>query len=198
MKIYMIRHGMTIANEQKLYCGQTDVSLTENGKKELEEKGQTFSYPDLKGLKVYTSGLLRTEQTLQALFGEVDHTPLPDFMEINFGDFEMHSYQELQFDGEFIDWCTGDNEANIPPGEGAESGYMMQDRVFKAFDELVSKGEDCLIVSHGGPITAIYQRLNPNDPLNWYELQPKNGEGFLFEFDENKKYLRTTRIPEKR
>ena len=36
MSIYLIRHGRTEANEKWLYCGSTDLSLSEKGRKELE------------------------------------------------------------------------------------------------------------------------------------------------------------------
>lgn len=35
MKLILIRHGKTEANEKHLYCGSTDVSLSESGIKEL-------------------------------------------------------------------------------------------------------------------------------------------------------------------
>ena len=35
MTIYLIRHGKTLANERKLYCGSTDLSLSEQGREEL-------------------------------------------------------------------------------------------------------------------------------------------------------------------
>lgn len=196
MKVYLIRHGQTIANEQRLYCGQTDVPLTEDGIQELKRKKEAFRYPDIKDLEVYTSGLLRTEQTLEALFGEVSHKTVPMLMEINFGDFEMKSYEMLKDDEAYIQWCSGDNEANIPPGEGAESGYQMRDRVSCAFKEILAAGKDCLIVSHGGPITALYQEYNKLDPGTWYDIQPKNGEGFLLEF-ENGRFTGSKTIPEK-
>ena len=35
MTIYLIRHGKTEANEKHLYCGSTDLPLSEAGKEEL-------------------------------------------------------------------------------------------------------------------------------------------------------------------
>ena len=35
MIIYLIRHGKTRANEKHLYCGSTDLSLSDAGKEEL-------------------------------------------------------------------------------------------------------------------------------------------------------------------
>ena len=34
--LYLIRHGKTEANEQHLYCGSTDLSLSDTGRAELE------------------------------------------------------------------------------------------------------------------------------------------------------------------
>ena len=45
MIIYLIRHGKTYCNENKLYCGISDVPLSEEGKKELEEKRKSVSLP---------------------------------------------------------------------------------------------------------------------------------------------------------
>ena len=44
-KVCLIRHGATAANEKRLYYGATDLSVSENGRKELEklrEKGGPF------------------------------------------------------------------------------------------------------------------------------------------------------------
>ena len=32
MTLYLIRHGNTVANEQHLYCGSTDLSLSPEGR----------------------------------------------------------------------------------------------------------------------------------------------------------------------
>ena len=37
-KIYLIRHGKTYCNEKQLYCGKTDIDLSESGRKELESR----------------------------------------------------------------------------------------------------------------------------------------------------------------
>jgi len=38
MKLILIRHGKTEANEKHLYCGSTDIPLSDGGKAELIEK----------------------------------------------------------------------------------------------------------------------------------------------------------------
>ena len=92
MSIYLIRHGKTLANEEHRYCGSTDLPLSEGGRAELN--ALTYRLPE--GLRFVTSGMLRTEQTLQALFGDVPHSQDPRFREVDFGDFEMGTYEELK------------------------------------------------------------------------------------------------------
>ena len=37
MTVYLIRHGKTEANEKRLYCGSADLSLSEQGREELQK-----------------------------------------------------------------------------------------------------------------------------------------------------------------
>ncbi len=166
--IYLIRHGKTEANEKHLYCGSTDLSLSQAGKVEL----QALSY-DVGDAAFITSGMKRTEETLQILFGDVAHSQNPAFREVDFGSFEMHSYEELKNNPEYIAWITGDNDANIPLG--GESGNQMKGRVLAAFTQVE---DNTVIITHGGVIAAIMEHLFPEEGKNRYQWQPKPGHGY--------------------
>ena len=84
-KIWLIRHGKTAANEGRLYCGSTDLPLSENGQKTL----RSLHYNVTPDALFVTSGMLRTEQTLALLFGEKAHQIEPRLRAIDFGVFEM-------------------------------------------------------------------------------------------------------------
>ena len=168
MNIYLIRHGKTPANEQRIYCGSTDMSLSEGGIEELKE----LSY-DIKNVRFVTSGMKRTNETLKVLFGDVPFEEDRRLREIDFGVFEMHSYEELKDREDYQQWITGDHNANIPP-EG-ESGQQMAERVLEAFREI---HEDTVLVVHGGVISAIMQHCFPGEGKHLYEWQPKNGFGY--------------------
>ena len=169
MTIYLIRHGKTEANEKHLYCGSTDLSLSDAGKEEL----RSVHY-DIKNVRFLTSGLKRTNETVKILFGDVPYKVDPRFREVDFGIFEMHSYEELKDTPDYQAWLTGDNEANIPPR--GESGQQMKARVLEAFSAL---REDTCIITHGGCIAAIMEHLFPNEGKNRYQWQPKNGYGWV-------------------
>ena len=171
MKIYLIRHGMTQANLNKLYCGSTDLPLADQGREALK----TLSY-EVGEADFVTSGMIRTEQTLELLFGPVPHRVEPGFREIDFGAFEMKSYEMLKSDPEYQAWLAGDNMANTPPG--GESGIAMAERAVTAFRALE---RDTVVISHGGVIAAIMASLFPEEDRSRYSWQPKPGYGYCVE-----------------
>ncbi len=175
-RIVLIRHGRTEANDLRLYYGSTDLPLSGNGRRALLALRAKGGYPSAEGFSVYTTGLRRTEETLSLLYGSVPHRPAPGLREVDFGAFEMRSYEELKNDPAFLRWCEGDNEKNVPPG--GESWEQMTKRVLAAFSSLLETGEDLLIVGHGGPIAAIMESLFPEEGKNRWQWQPANGEGY--------------------
>ena len=172
-KIYLIRHGRTEANEKWLYCGSTDVGLSQSGAQELHK----IHYAMPENCKYITSGMKRTEETLNILFGDVVHEIDQRFREVNFGIFEMRSYEELKTEEEYQIWISSDNEKNIPPK--GESGEQMKERVMKAFEELKEQTQDIVLISHGGVIAAIMEHLFPEEGKNRYLWQPKPGHGYV-------------------
>lgn len=192
-RVFLLRHGKTEANEKRLYCGVSDVPLSDAGRAELIKLRETMHYPDLSGLRVYTSGLLRTEETLSLLFGETPHEKVPGLREMDFGDFEMCGYDKLKTEPAYIAWIDGySGQKRCPNGE---SGADMTRRVLAAFHMLLRQKEDFLAISHGGPVSAIMARLFPEAGKNHYEWQPENGRGYLVEFD-GARPLRFVPIPE--
>ena len=171
MTVYLIRHGKTLANEGHLYCGSTDLPLSPGG---IEELGRlAYRMPKARFI---TSGMLRTEQTLERLFGLVPHIRDSRFREVDFGIFEMKSYETLKDTPAYQAWITGDNRANVPPG--GESGQAMAKRVLEAFSQVQASGQDTVIVTHGGVIAEIMARLFPEEGKNRYQWQPENGKGY--------------------
>ena len=168
MSIYLIRHGKTEANEQHLYCGSTDLPLSDGGREELH----SMRY-DITPERFVTSGMKRTDETLRILFGNAPFSVDSRFREVDFGDFEMKSYEILKDDPAYQIWLTGDNEANTPPG--GESGVQMTRRVLEAFREIP---DGTALITHGGVIAAIMASLFPADGKHRYQWQPRNGHGY--------------------
>ncbi len=177
----MIRHGRTAANERKLYCGATDEPLSAGGVCELSS---LRGYPAPTGLTIYTSGMRRTNETLYVLFGDVVHKEIPALSEMNFGAFEMRSYEEMKNGADYLRWIT-DATGDVPC-PGGESANAFRARIFAAFDGLVAKNRDCFIVTHGGVISNIMARAFPGKNRNFYEWQPAYGRGYAIRLDGGK------------
>lgn len=189
MKLTMIRHGITEGNLRRLYYGSTDLELLPQGLEELEKLRLAGGYPS--AAHYYTSGMRRTEQTFAALFGDMPHGILPEFREMDFGDFEMRSYEQMKDDPAYQAWITGDVEANVCPG--GESGNQVTERSLAGVRKLLEQGEDAVVVTHGGVIGGLMQAWFPVE-YGRYTYTPKPGTGFTVEF-ENGKPLRYENIP---
>jgi alpha-ribazole phosphatase len=181
MELHLIRHGKTLANEQKLYCGQTDLPLSITGEEEIAMLKSQGIYPPAADI-FFTSGLLRAEQTLDIIYGNVPRKAICDIAEFKFGLFEMKSYEELKEREDFKTWIndeTGDYQC--PCGE---SKKQFEQRVVDGFNGILNfitqiNVGSAFAVCHGGTIACIMEYLCPNT-RNFYEWQPEPGRGYTF------------------
>ena len=183
MEIHLIRHGVTRANESKLYCGRTDLPLSEGGAAELISLKNRGIYP-LSADMYFTSGLIRTEQTVDIIYGNVGRIVVPDITECDFGAFEMKSYDELKEREDYQAWIT--DETGVIPCPGGESRNQFKKRVIDGFNHILYevKRSGCgsaFVSCHGGVIACIIEYLSPNKG-NFYERQPQPGRGYSIVF----------------
>ena len=179
-KIHLLRHGHTEGNEKKLYYGRTDIPLSPGGRERLRQMLSRGGYPAAAGCRVYISGMARTEETLRILYGDLPHEVVPGLREMDFGDFEMQSYEMLKDRADFQLWMTGNSLENVCPG--GESPNQMAARAVPAFEALAGRGEDALVVCHGGVIAVIMAHLFHEEKTieDWI---PEPGEGYTILWD---------------
>ncbi len=178
MKLHLIRHGMTEANKLLLYYGSTDVPISEEGIDMLLEMKKRFIYPDASGCRLVTSGMLRAEQTFKLIYGDLPHERIDALREMDFGAFEMLSYDQLKDRDDYREWVSGNVLKNrCPEGESYEDVVK---RVLPVLKELLS-GKDAIVVSHGGVIAGIMERLFPNEGKKIFQWRPDSGEGYTVE-----------------
>ena len=92
-RISVLRHGMTEANEKGVYIGSTDLPLSDKGAAELAAKTDEYDYPRVH--RVYSSPLRRCTETAEILFPDTELCTVDDLRELNFGEFENKSIDEL-------------------------------------------------------------------------------------------------------
>lgn len=189
-KIVLIRHGITEGNEMHMYYGSTDVSLSERGKHLLEKQRDEGLYPISETAQFYTTGMLRTEQTLRIVYGDREHGVIEDLKELDFGEFEMHTYEELNSVPEYQKWITAEDSGKAPPG--GESIDSFTERIRRGFDELTIRNELYMLklrnqrkeamticICHGGVISGIMDYIWPGEYKNFFEWIPDPGHGYV-------------------
>ena len=187
MKLHIIRHGNTEANEKRLYCGRTNLPLSESGIRELRNLKIRGTYPRAEAF--ITSGMLRAEASLNIIYGDVPRSALAGFAEYNFGEFEMRSYEELKELPEYLDWILDETgEIFCPGGESRNSNF---ERVMDTFSTLRKSLEnskvDVALICHGGTIAVIMDNLFSGE-RNFYEWQPSPGRGYTLTFEKDGSY----------
>ena len=169
MKIYLYRHGMTPGNMKHQFIGWTDQHLAPEGVAELSKLP---AEPKV----VYVSPMLRCKETAGILFPNAKQIVVPGFKEINFGEFEEKSFEELSGVEKFQAWADSDQEDVIPGGEIKKDFTA---RVLKAFWETIAPldTDEVYTVTHGGTIMAILEALS--DPHgDYFSWMSKNGHGW--------------------
>ena len=182
MIVYLLRHGRTEANDRHLYCGSTDLSLSDRGRSDLAALRARIAYPELTNVDAIISGLRRTAETFQMLYGDAPARVCAEFREIDFGAFEMHSYEELKQNPAYQAWI-GDAAGDAAPPKG-ESANHFRDRVIAAAEAL---RRDSLIVCHGGVIAALMAHWFPEENRHMYAWQPDFGCGYRVEILNEKR-----------
>lgn len=203
-RIYLIRHGRTDGNRNHWYYGSTDLPLTEEGIDEIRAYAAQGIYPEVpEDAQFFTTGLIRTDQTLEAIYGKREHSALPKLQEINFGKAECMTYDELKVFDNFEKWAwdtTGD--ARIV--DDAETGNEFHARIREGLKELIGKhrlkewshrhgGQDAITVvaCHGGVIACIMETLFPAVCGSMWDWLPEPGFGYAVDFKDGDPYMYT-------
>ena len=119
----------------------------------------------------------------------VDREPdliIEELKELNHGVFEMKSHDELMHDPGYQRWI-GDIHNEAPPG--GESRTAFEKRVKAGLDNLLCiEADSIVVVSHGGVIVSIMERLFPGQ-RNFYQWQPRNGRGYTLDISNKNAIL---------
>ena len=155
MKLYVMRHGFTKMNKERLYNGLIDEDLIEEGMEDAIKAQQIVK--ELKLDVIYCSPLLRAKHTCDII--NINNVPViyeDRLKERTLGaldgkDFRKEGLTEEEFYNYYY-------KSDIKGFEDLQSLFK---RVHSFIDELKDKDyENVLIVSHGAILRAIYYYFN--------------------------------------
>ncbi len=173
MKILLIRHGQSTGNVEGRFTGQTDVMLTELGKKQATiMRDYILSNYTLNAL--YSSALTRAQDTAKPLSSALNIPVVvdEDANEINMGVWENALFSDVARDypQELKLWSDGDVTIACKNGESFTDLY---NRTVKFLMRLTQKEHGTVAVcTHGGVIRsaicfAKYGNVNDMPKVPW-------------------------------
>ena len=153
-KIHLIRHGLTEGNLKQQYIGSTDLPLAAAGVNELRRLKEETDYPRVDA--VYSSPMLRCKQSAAILYPNHDIQTVDNMREIDFGDFEGKTANELELLPSYADWAAG----RITAAPNGEDNTEFAKRLCVGLNEIVrdmmQKGaEHAAVIMHGGAIMML-------------------------------------------
>ncbi len=155
-KLILIRHGQTEWNVLGRYQGQTDVALSPLGIEQAEKLAAHFPVDKIEA--VYASDLkraMKTAECVAARFGLPVH-PCPELRELNFGDWEGLTYDEIvaKWPDALQNFFQHPDILKIPHGE---SFPELRARALGCIEKIVAAHPDetVAVFAHGAILRTI-------------------------------------------
>lgn len=197
IKLVFIRHGATQENYEKRYLGRTEASLSREGIRELLYRKRHGVYPDADCL--FASPMKRCRETAKLLYPDAEVQIIPEWTEMDFGDFEGKNYQELKNDAAYQSWIDSLGTLPFPGGESREMFVRRCGQGFEKMlillEEQLKKAEKepmtAVLIVHGGTIMSV---LSSYGGGGYFDYQVKSAQGYVCTLQRGKADIRLINI----
>ncbi|MFA6079813.1 MAG: histidine phosphatase family protein [Candidatus Omnitrophota bacterium] len=150
-RLVFIRHGITVWNAQRRYCGHKDVALSREGARQAAKLAGSLKTAEFD--KIYCSDRKRAVQTCRIIFEQAKFIKVKGLKEINFGVLEGMKHKDimLKYPDVYERWLEDPYKNHIPK---AEKMKVFKKRVEGAVKRIIrsNRGKTVAIVCHGGVI----------------------------------------------
>ncbi|GAA3907848.1 histidine phosphatase family protein [Halomonas cibimaris] len=188
VELVAVRHGMTSWNLERRYQGQRDIALKFPEAEAALERLRLGLERERFAL-IYSSDLTRCRRTLEwtgaAEKSAVAPALEPRLREIDFGDYEGKTYDELKHRPDYRAWIDSVGERRIPGGENgadlrARLDAWLNDvacaarQVAERVEAPVGQPVKVLAVAHGGVIRELRRRF---EKVAFWDSTVRQAEG---------------------
>lgn len=157
--LFLVRHGETTYNAEKIMQGRLDIPLSDSGKNGVELLGKQMRGAQMTFSVALSSPLIRAKETAGIILSELGLASLPihvmeEFNERSFGTWEGQHLEN------FKDIFASEEFSNVP---GYESDNMIIKRVGQGLGKIEKSYEGCsvLLVSHSNALKALLSCVDP-------------------------------------
>jgi len=191
VKIFLLRHGQTVWNEEGRYQGGRDISLSPAGIRQGELAAKYLSNVNFSN--IYSSPMKRAMDTAAIIKKERNlELKLVDSMkEISFGEWEGLKFNEInkKYHDDYKKWI-GDSYNNSPPG--GESFKIVQGRAVAGINSIIEENEDrsnVAVVTHGGVIVSLLAYWLKLPLSRWHSIVQRQGAINIVVVDKSFPYI---------
>ena len=190
-KLILVRHGLSVYNDQNRFTGWKDVDLNEQGINEAKQAVNLLE--EINFDMAFTSKLKRANDTLDIILKGIEQDiPIEKDLALNERDYgDLVGQNKAEAAKEF-----GDEQVqiwrrsyDIPP-PGGESLKDTADRVIPYLNEKilpeVYSGKNIIVSAHGNSIRAIVMALKKFTPEEILKTEIGWCEPWIFEFEKEK------------
>ncbi len=175
MKLLLIRHGETQANQEKRYLGQRDMPLNARGEEQAQQIGRQLMHEPLDA--IVTSPLQRTRATAAAIacYHDVPIYEDTELCEMARGVWEGRTQEELKASSPELLACWKKTPTRCQI-EGAETLYQVRTRVISALERWQARYQHGTVVwvTHAGIIQVTCCHLYNVSLDEWRRFYPEN------------------------
>lgn len=188
MNIYLVRHT-EYYDPYNIFQFRLPFYLSEAGRKHSQLIGQWFANHRLTKLPIYSSPIVRCLQTSEIIASQTKSFVAADdrLIEVNCPNLQGKTKPDKDR------WIVEQDDPSREPKN------KVIKRVMDIINEKVKANEECILVSHGEPLTFVYWHLTKTE-FPRYPWDPKNGNKVIrkgqivkLEF-EGKTFKKATKI----
>lgn len=179
--IFLLRHGSSLGNEQKLFCATTEDPLSPMGRSQACAAGEWLKKSGLSFSRCYVSQWRRAQETAELFLPGVSFTVDPRLGEMNLGVFSCQRH------GNEKACISSDIDYVFPGGESRRQLFERCVSWMNEMTETLKPGENVLAVTHAGPIECLTQYISGIDPSYSPVFYPKNASLTKFVYYDGQK-----------
>nr|WP_249745371.1 histidine phosphatase family protein [Mesobacillus boroniphilus] len=161
---------MTEENKRKAYLGWTDSPLV--AEQVFAEVPDSFE-------QIFTSDLGRCRETAYNLFPKRSPEIVHELREMNFGDWEVKTYEQLKNQDLYNNWLSEPFKVSPPNGESFDEFSHRVENAWKKITLNMIEGriKTAAVVTHGGVIRYLLTMYAP-EVRGFWEWSTPYGRGY--------------------
>lgn len=179
-RVMFIRHGETQRHNEKIFLGQTDVPLSNEGRDQCNLVGLHMQNFRIDVDRIYCSDLKRAVESAEIIAslmaGRPEIVPCPEFREMSLGSWDGMYIRDVRERYPEAYEARGRDMIRYRIDENAENFLDVMERGTRKLNSIIEQTEgDIVIVAHSGVIRAVKCAILDCDPEEILNMKIQRG-----------------------